>query len=677
MRWLAKIIVWVVLLSGTYSGWGQATMPLTPSTTRLALAPGLSVYRDVSRAFTLDQARQAYREGRFQVNRQPWPAFGFTHDAIWVHFAVHSASTNQLLWFTELPTARMDELDWYVVRGDGLAEHLQAGNLRPHSAAVVDYKFPVFPLQLNADERAEVFLRVHSLTSINVPLQIWAPGAFIAVAGRNGTLFAAFFGYIASLIVLSLIISVFTRNRDFVIYSLSLVWLALTYFITSGYYAWLRLPAAAVAVHAGVIATAGLGLLMMLLYLRNFFDLPATHPGLNRWVVRITWLNSLLTGLLLVGPYWQMNQLLLLQSFLIGAGAMSVAGWCWWRGNRMARFYVLAWLVFWLQVLANALQYFGWVPILAMPEMQIILAITLSMTLFFMALADRVRQVRLDMNQARQQVLQLEQQASRELQLQLQRQQRLIRDLHDGLGANSANVELLAERGRREAQPAGKDAALEQITRLALENSLEVRSLMDSLDSDGMSWSELIEKARRRAALVFDPAGVNWKIIVSGDLPEAGLPALAGLSLLRLLREGSNNILKHSFGRTVAFCFGFTPQACCVVMEDDGCGFQPDPARPGRGLKHMRQRVEELGGTLRLETGLCQTQQNRAANPARALPCPRDFIRLNQPAGAAGAATEHIQFFSCTECVGTRLHFDLPLPLRFHDHPAATAGGKT
>jgi signal transduction histidine kinase len=272
---------------------------------------------------------------------------------------------------------------------------------------------------------------------------------------------------------------------------------------------------------------------------------------------------------------------------------------------------------------------------LLVPEIQDILGVALGVTLFFLAMADRVRQVLRNMDQAQNQVLSLEKTAYREFLLQMQSQQRLIRDLHDGLGANSANVELLAERGLREEQPDGKDAALEQISRLALENSLEVRSLMDSLDSSGMSWSELIEKVRSRAALVFDPAGVNWDLSVSGDLPEADLPALAGLSLLRLLREGSANILKHASARTASFRFGFTPQTCGLEIEDDGCGLQPDPARPGRGLKHMRQRAEELGGTLRLETGLCQPQY-----------------------------------------VGTRLIFDIPLPLRFHDTSASSAGEK-
>jgi signal transduction histidine kinase len=311
------------------------------------------------------------------------------------------------------------------------------------------------------------------------------------------------------------------------------------------------------------------------------------------------------------------------------------------------------------------------------PELQAILGVALSVTFFFLAMADRVRQIHRNMEQAQRQVLAMEKQTHQEFQLRMQSQQRLIRDLHDGLGANSANIELLAERGCREELPDGKNATLEQISRLALENSLEVRSLMDSLDSGGMSWSELIEKARRRAALAFDPAGVTWEIAVSGDLPESDLPALAGLSLLRLLREGSNNILKHSFARTVSVRFGFTPQACDLVIEDDGCGFQSDLVRTGRGLKHMRQRIEELGGTLRLETGLCQTQQLRADTPERTRPCPHDLIRLNPPTGMQAGTAPPGDFCSCTDGVGTRLIFDIPLPLRFHNHSAAPAGATT
>ncbi|MEI7909344.1 MAG: 7TM-DISM domain-containing protein [Verrucomicrobiota bacterium] len=675
-RWLLALACGCALLAG--AGMAAADdLGLTAGTSVLPVTPGLAVYRDPGAAMTFEQARQAFRAGRFQPSQRPWPSCGFTSDAVWVRFAVRDESGAARLWLTELRTARMGELDWYLLRGNGGLEHLAAGNLRERPPEMVDCKNPVFPFQLAAGESAEVFLRVHSETAVHLPLQIWEPKAFASAQAGNEAAFAAFFGYLAALILMSLVFSLFTRDRGYVLYSLSLLGVFGIYFIVSGYYLWLHLPGGRFAVQGGAILTIEYTMLLMMAYLRYFIDLPASMPGLNRWGGRLAWCLVPATVIFLLGPYHIMYPLVTLQLLLFGVGSLTVSVLAWWRGNRVARFYTLAWLSFWILFAITQLQYRAWLPMLILPELQAILGVALGVTLFFLAMADRVRQVRRNMEQARIQVLGLEQQALREFQLQMQSQQRLIRDLHDGLGANSANIELLAERGLREKQPDGKEASLKQISRIALENSLEVRSLMDSLDSGGISWSELLEKVRSRAALVFDPAGVTWEIAVSGELPEADLPALAGLSLLRLLREGSNNIFKHSFTRSVSFRLEFTPQACGLVIEDDGCGFQPDLARSGRGLKHMRQRVEELGGTLRLETGLCQTQQLRAVNPAQAQACPRDLIRLNPPAGTQAGAVQSDEFFSCTECVGTRLTFDIPLPLRFHDPSAAPAGATT
>ena len=305
---------------------------------------------------------------------------------------------------------------------------------------------------------------------------------------------------------------------------------------------------------------------------------------------------------------------------------------------------------------------------------------TVASLLVLVALA-AIRFARLSAALARSTQERLEQQARllalEEERKSLRKQQRLIRDLHDGLGATSANLELLAERGRREGQADCKDKAFERISRLAQETSLEVRSLMDSLEVGGIGWGEVIENCRSRAALVFDPVGVHWEMAVTGTVPDGGLPSLAGLSLMRLLREAMNNILKHAHARTVRLHFVFGPERCCLTLQDDGCGFQPDPARPGRGLKNMRQRIEELGGAMRLETSLCENQRIKAVTPERARPCPRDSLNPDQLTGAGSGSDRLIEVFSCGEGVGVRLMFEIPLPIQFHDTSAPSPGGRS
>ena len=248
----------------------------------------------------------------------------------------------------------------------------------------------------------------------------------------------------------------------------------------------------------------------------------------------------------------------------------------------------------------------------------------------------------------------------------LSRQHRFIRDLHDGLGAISANVGLLAERGRREAQQDGKDALFGRISHLAQETSLEVRSLMDSMETSTVGWGEIIENCRCRAALAFDPVGVRWDVTVSGSIPDSTVPSLAGLSLLRLFREATNNILKHAHARSVCIHLQFTPERCGIAFQDDGCGFHPDPARPGRGLKNMRQRVEEMGGTMRLETGLCENQKNMATSPKQGRPCPRYPLDSN---GATVVSAPLTDYVACGNGEGVRLVFEIPLPVALRQPP--------
>jgi signal transduction histidine kinase len=40
-----------------------------------------------------------------------------------------------------------------------------------------------------------------------------------------------------------------------------------------------------------------------------------------------------------------------------------------------------------------------------------------------------------------------------------------------------------------------------------------------------------------------------------------------------------------------------------VVIEDDGVGFDPERSPDGFGIQGMRERIELLGGSLRVESG--------------------------------------------------------------------------
>ncbi len=188
-------------------------------------------------------------------------------------------------------------------------------------------------------------------------------------------------------------------------------------------------------------------------------------------------------------------------------------------------------------------------------------------------------------------------------QLRLREQQRLIRDLHDGLGALSANLGMLAARGARAQDAATKDRLLDQINQLSCEIGMEVREIMSSLESREFFWGDFVHNLRRYAAMVLDAVGLTWELTVQGEIPATGPGYAAGISLFRVVREALNNSIKYAQAGEVQIRLAFSDVSYRIEVQDDGLGFGLENMRPsGRGLKNMRHRVEELGGTMELQT---------------------------------------------------------------------------
>jgi PAS domain S-box-containing protein len=185
----------------------------------------------------------------------------------------------------------------------------------------------------------------------------------------------------------------------------------------------------------------------------------------------------------------------------------------------------------------------------------------------------------------------------------LRQKQRLVRDLHDGLGGMSANIGMFAARATRESEPVARARLLATIGQLAMESGLEVRELMSTLRVAERDWGALIHDLRRYAALVLDPVGILWEFTVTGEVPDAGLDSLAALSLARVFREAVTNANKHAHAQVVIIRLSFHAQCLRVEIQDDGVGFAPATVQPGQGLRNIRQRVAELGGLLQLESG--------------------------------------------------------------------------
>ena len=183
----------------------------------------------------------------------------------------------------------------------------------------------------------------------------------------------------------------------------------------------------------------------------------------------------------------------------------------------------------------------------------------------------------------------------------IEERERVSREIHDTVTQGLASGLLLLEAAERAWPGLAARDDIRQATRLLRANLSETRSLVHELASPGIDATPLPE-ALLLAARQYVPAA---SLLVTGQ--PRHVPAEVRHALLRVVQSATANIALHAAAGTAAVTVGFLPDAVTLDIYDDGVGFDPLASAPpsnsgGYGLRAMRQRVEQLSGTLSVQS---------------------------------------------------------------------------
>jgi signal transduction histidine kinase len=181
--------------------------------------------------------------------------------------------------------------------------------------------------------------------------------------------------------------------------------------------------------------------------------------------------------------------------------------------------------------------------------------------------------------------------------------QRIARDLHDDLGSDLTEIMLLGEA----AQASNSNERVRANARAIANRSRQAAAAMDEIiwtvNPRNDSVPRLADHVAALARRLFDPLPVQLRIEIMEDIPVLPLPATARHALFLAIKEAQNNVAKHSSATEVRVAVVCKDGRLVVTVEDDGRGFDPaQSANVRNGLDNMRQRMESIGGTFRLET---------------------------------------------------------------------------
>lgn len=170
--------------------------------------------------------------------------------------------------------------------------------------------------------------------------------------------------------------------------------------------------------------------------------------------------------------------------------------------------------------------------------------------------------------------------------------QRIMQDLHDGLGSQLFVALSHVERGAIDAAGIG---------RVLRDCIADMRLTFEVVVPDTDGPQAVLGSFRFRWDALLREAGLTtaWHIEVA---PEAvALPPATLLQILRVAQEALTNVLKHAGASQVRVVLDQQAAEYLMSVTDDGRG-GAEAVPGGRGVANMRRRAAALGGTLLLES---------------------------------------------------------------------------
>lgn len=172
--------------------------------------------------------------------------------------------------------------------------------------------------------------------------------------------------------------------------------------------------------------------------------------------------------------------------------------------------------------------------------------------------------------------------------------QRIMRDIHDGVGAQLVGLLSLLGQGGTPRR------ALQEQASAALD---ELRMAVDAMQPVHGDLATVLATLRYRLQPRLQAAGIElvWQV---DALPRMdSLTPQMVLQIQRILLEAFTNVLRHAGATRVTVAARHEPEPVdllCLTLDDNGAGLPAGSPQGGQGLNNMRLRAQAIGAQLTL-----------------------------------------------------------------------------
>lgn len=176
---------------------------------------------------------------------------------------------------------------------------------------------------------------------------------------------------------------------------------------------------------------------------------------------------------------------------------------------------------------------------------------------------------------------------------------RISEELHDGvlgrlfgtrLSLDSLNMNNSAEAIKTRSQYIDELKSIEQ----------DIRKVSHELNTDFVSGSGFIDIIKTLVDNQTNVYELEYNLDYDDTIVWDDVSNKTKIHIYRIIQESLHNIYKHANATHVKISFKSKNNVICLIMSDNGSGFDVNKAKSGIGLKNMNSRISEINGTINI-----------------------------------------------------------------------------
>ena len=292
-------------------------------------------------------------EDEWLTIQNPSANFGFSDSVFWFKLSINNVDTKSQELYIHIAYALLDRIQLYQVHDNALIKEFDTGDHFPFYQRPVNFPTFLFPIDLNSQTSSDIYLRVETQGTLQVPISIWSKEYFLLDSQSFLFLYGCFLSAMLIMAAYNFCLFLTIRDKNYLLYSLFIIFATGVHSSLDGFaYQWFWPNSPAWHQISAVFFIAG-GCFITILFTQALLPIPkkgSIRIGVN-FLMALTACSALMSLALSYRHAAMLNgftTLISMSSVILICLAMIK------HSGNIARYFIFAWCIYFLGIILKS-----------------------------------------------------------------------------------------------------------------------------------------------------------------------------------------------------------------------------------------------------------------------------------------------------------------------------------